>query len=312
MRAAGAWTGPLGGPVSLSDWNSSPLRKGDRPMASARDLLDRLETDLDALLDSEHFRHWLTVQARFPHYSFHNILLIAAQRPTATRVAGFHAWKALGRSVKKGERGIMILAPVPYKAHDTDGSDPNAPTRVGFRVVYVFDVAQTEGAPLPDLALHHLAGETATGTRLRTALLQLAAEEGLTVNLQATDCAAADGFYGYYDRRGQRIHIAADTPPDQVADTLAHELGHHFLGHGGHERDPRATCEVQAESFGFSVCAAAGLSTEGMALPYIASWAAGDTPAAKRQAIREGLRPVHDAVAACLPRLALPQDPAAA
>jgi hypothetical protein len=71
-------------------------------MASARDLLDRLETGLDDLLDSDHFRRWLTVQARFHHYSFGNILLIATQYPTATRVAGFHTWRKLGRSVKKG------------------------------------------------------------------------------------------------------------------------------------------------------------------------------------------------------------------
>jgi antirestriction protein ArdC len=278
-------------------------------MASARELLDRLETGLDDLLDSDHFRRWLTVQARFHHYSFGNILLIATQYPAATRVAGFHTWKKLGRSVKKGEHGIMILAPVTYKAQELPPDDEtpaeNPPPRVGFRVVYVFDISQTEGAPLPQLAPHGLDGADAASERLRDALLQLATAEGLTVNLHATDCSVADGLFGYYQRSTQRIHIAADASPKQVAETLAHELGHHLLGHGGHLGDPRSTREVQAESFGFSVCAAAGLPTEGMAVPYIASWAAGDTPDAKRQAIRTALVPVHDAVAACLTRLAL-------
>lgn len=285
-------------------------------MASARDLLDRLETGLDDLLDSDHFRRWLTVQARFHHYSFGNILLIATQYPAATRVAGFHTWKKLGRSVKKGEHGIMILAPVTYKAQDVppDGETPaeTPPPRVGFRVVYVFDISQTEGAPLPQLALHGLNGADAAGARLRDALLQLAAAEDLTVNLAATDCSVANGLFGYYQRSTRRIHIAADASPNQVAETLAHELGHHLLGHGGHLGDARSTLEVQAESFGFSVCAAAGLATEGMAVPYIASWAGGDTPEAKRQAIRAALVPVHAAVAACLQRLALTREEVAA
>ena len=137
------------------------------------------------------------------------------------------------------------------------------------------------------------------------ALLALADAEGLTVNLAATDCAAARGFYGYYQRAASLIHVAADCPPNLAAETLAHELGHHLLGHGSHLDERRSTVEVQAESFGYIVCAAAGLPTESLALPYIASWAAGDTPEAKRREIRAALTPVHDAVAACLKRLTL-------
>ena len=86
---------------------------------------------------------------------------------------------------------------------------------------------------------------------------------------------------------------------------LAHELGHHLLGHGSHVDERRSGVETQAESFGYIVCAAAGLPTESFALPYIASWAAVDTPEATRRAIRAALTPVHDAVAACLNRLHL-------
>ncbi len=154
----------------------------------------------------------------FPTTSVHNLLLIATQRPTATRVPGFYAWQQLGRFVKMGEHGLMILAPVPYKAAEESSDD--GPVRVGFRVVCVFHVAQTEGAPLPDWVLHSLDGETSAGTRLRAALLQLAADQGLTVNLETTPSTAASGFYGYYPRGTQRIHITSDTRPDQGVDTL--------------------------------------------------------------------------------------------
>ena len=279
-------------------------------MASARELMDQLETGLDHLLDSDNFRHWLTVEARFHQYSFGNVLLIASQRPDATQVAGFHAWKKLGRSVKKGEHGIMILAPMTYKTTGPEAGpdgEPEEQTYVRFRVVYVFDIRQTDGAPLPSLAMQGLQGTDAASAPLRDELLNLAAAEGLTVNLRATDCAAAKGFYGYYQRAAHTIHVAADCSPNQVAETLAHELGHHLLGHGSHSDERRTTIEVQAESFGYIVCAAAGLLTKSLALPYIASWAAGDTPEAKRHAIRAALTPVHDAVAACLKRL--PIDP---
>jgi len=119
-------------------------------MVSNRALLDQLETGLDHLLDPDNFKRWLTVQSRLPHYSFGNVLLIPSQRPDATGVAGFHAWKQLGRSVKKGEHGIMILAPMTYKttvpaARREGDAESEAPTPVRFRVVYVFDISQTEG-----------------------------------------------------------------------------------------------------------------------------------------------------------------------
>ena len=275
-------------------------------MASARDLMDQLEAGLDTLLDSENFQRWLTVQARFHQYSFGNVLLIASQRPDATRVAGFHAWKKLGRSVKKGEHGIMILAPILYK-RDTVAGEASADSevgerlRMGFRVVYVFDISQTEGAPLPTLG-GRLEGADAVAHSLRAGLVGLAGAEGLTVDLAAQDCSVAAGVNGYYRPRTHTIHVAADASVNQSTETLAHELGHHLLGHG-HVADARSVMECQADSFAYIVCAASGLATEAKVLPYIASWAAGDTPEAKRRAIREALVPVHDAVAACLKRL---------
>ena len=200
---------------------------------TTQDLMDRMTAGLDSLLDSDSFCQWLAVQARFHQYSFGNALLIAIQYPQATRVAGFHAWKRLGRSVKQGEKGIAIFAPVQYKApsKDADALPDEERVRVGFRAVYVFDVSQTDGEPLPTLYTPDADDTNPVSAPLTERLLQLAADEGLTVNRAATDCAAAKGFYGYYIWQAHRIHVAADCTPNQGAATLAHELGHHLLGH---------------------------------------------------------------------------------
>src|SRR5262249_52037855 len=109
---------------------------------------------LAALLDEGHsdqLTALLKSMARFHKYSWHNVCLISTQRPSATRVAGFQTWRTMGRFVRKGEKGIAIIAPlVGRREAESDGD--NARTVVGFRAAYVFDVAQTEGEPLPELA----------------------------------------------------------------------------------------------------------------------------------------------------------------
>src|SRR4249919_499435 len=114
------------------------------------DALKKITTDaldkLAALLDEGHsdqLTSLLKTMARFHKYSWHNVCLIASQRPTATRVAGFHTWRALGRVVRKGEKGIAILAPIVGRREPESASD-NARTVVGFRAAYVFDIEQTE------------------------------------------------------------------------------------------------------------------------------------------------------------------------
>lgn len=104
--------------------------------------LDRLAALLDAG-QSDQLTALLKAMARFHRYSFHNVCLIAAQRPAATRVAGFHTWRSLGRFVRKGEKGIVILAPIVARRRHDDANDETCVA--GFRAVHVFDVAQTDG-----------------------------------------------------------------------------------------------------------------------------------------------------------------------
>lgn len=122
------------------------------------DALKKLTTDslnqLASMLDegrSERLTSLLTTMARFHRYSLHNVCLIVAQRPTATRVAGFHTWRSVGRFVRKGEKGIAIMAPIVRRRRE-DADDDEARTIVGFRAAYVFDVEQTDGEPLPQPA----------------------------------------------------------------------------------------------------------------------------------------------------------------
>src|SRR6187399_643960 len=115
------------------------------------DALDRLATLLDEG-HSESLTALLTTMARFHRYSWHNVWLIASQCPTATRVAGFHTWRTMGRFVRKGEKGIAILAPI-LGRRNTDAADDDSKTVLGFRAAYVFDIAATDGDPLPEVAV---------------------------------------------------------------------------------------------------------------------------------------------------------------
>ena len=193
-------------------------------------------------------------------------MLIWSQRPTATLVAGFHTWLTLKRHVCKGEKGIMILAPMTSKRT----SEPEDEEKVEdqafryFRPVYVFDVSQTDGEDLPALT-QQLSGDDA-GIWL---LLSAVAEgEGITTSREARPDESANGFYVRSERR---IWVCPALEPLQAAKTLAHELSHHFARHQeqGHNRDE---AEMIAESSAFIVMAHLGQDSGEYSFGYLASW----------------------------------------
>lgn len=262
--------------------------------ATRAELLDRLTAGVGRLTTSERWRSWLVVQSRFHHYSFANTVLILAQRPDATRVAGYGGWRRLDRFVRRGERGIRILAPVvsraPARAPDDPwpvGTQPGGtepfgtepfgagpavagpgPLRVlrGFRPVTVFDVAQTDGRPLPEVC-RRLVGEGGAGEFER--LVEVARSLGFSVSV-GTDLP--EGVNGDCSHRRRRIRLLATNTGAQRVKTLAHELGHAVL----HAEPPdRALAELEAESVAFVVCAAAGLPTGRYSFGYVATWAGG-------------------------------------
>jgi antirestriction protein ArdC len=244
---------------------------------------ERLETAVAALVSGDDWKRMLTVASKFHRYSFNNHLLILCQRPDATRVAGYRKWQELGRHVRKGEKGIAILAPCKYKTkvEDEDGGEQTVQAIRGFRVVYVFDVSQTDGEPLEDL------------DGLRPQLLEDDAPEGVWDALVAV--AKRHGYdvvrhqradeNGYCDHRERAIGVRPDVASAQAVKTLVHELAHGIL-HGDGVPRARELKEVEVESVAFVVCDALGLDTSGYSFSYVAGWAGGSTELVKETADR--------------------------
>ena len=258
----------------------------NKPTAAekAAALHEQLLAQIATLTSGEEWREYLAACSRFHRYSAGNIFLILAQRPDASRVAGFNTWKKLGRQVKRGERGIAILAPVTYRdkreADDTEREQETPRVLRGFRVAYVFDVSQTEGAELPEVAPRLLTAEGPTA--LWDGLAEQVTAAGY--RLERGDCGGANGTTDVVERV---IRIRSDVAGSQAAKTLAHELAHthlhtDVLDYVTH----RDRCEVEAESVAYIVLTALGVACDDYSLPYVASWSAGQPEVVRQTAAR--------------------------
>lgn len=211
---------------------------------------------------SEQLTRYLSMMARFHRYSFGNVLMILSQRPDATHVAGFHAWRQLGRFVRKGEKGIVILAPMAIKpkedrAEDAEPGKADKPV-LRFRGVYVFDVTQTDGEPLPEPA--EVSGDPSGHLdRLRA----LIAERGIALEYDEVPSGALGVS------RGGRIGIRAGLEPAVEFSVLTHELAHELLHHREERPASKSVRETEAEAVAFVVCRAIGLETGTAASDYI-------------------------------------------
>lgn len=228
----------------------------------AKKLADQALETLSTALEqgkSESLTAYLATMARFHQYSFGNIMLIAIQRPDATHVAGFNAWKKLGRYVKKGEKGIVIIAPMIIKKKDDEQRDGDEPTILRFKAAYVFDVSQTEGEPLPEFA--RVGGNPNGSTeRLRT----LVRDQGIELEYVET-LYGADGVSA-----GGKIQLIDSLTPAEEFSTLVHELAHEMLHKGDARNGSTKTIrETEAEAVAFVVCQAIGLETTTAAADYI-------------------------------------------
>jgi antirestriction protein ArdC len=237
----------------------------------------QLERAVEALARSEGWRAWVRTRATFRRYSLHNTILIAMQRPDATRVAGYRAWQKLGRQVRRGEKGISILAPMTYKEKD-DEDNERGEVRTVFRAVRVFDVSQTVGEPLPEPPREPITGESHADLLPR--LEAYAGRLGYGVAYEET----GTGALGYCDTNTHQIIITPDQPVNARVRTLIHELAH-ALGVGYDEYGRRAA-EVIVESAATIACASAGLDTSGESVPYIAGWGDGTTDTLREYAVK--------------------------
>ena len=235
-------------------------------------LFQQIDDGVQAVFDSDRYKEYLKVMSKFTSYSFSNCMLIAMQKPDASLVAGYGKWKALGRQVNQGEKGIMILAPMPYK-RKSDDPDEEEETAIAFKATYVFDVSQTSGKDLPDY-VQDLEGEieqeqmTAVFDALRKAV-------GIPISFEDIPGTS----HGYYSTGEDRIVIQTGMSDAQTVKTGIHECAHKLLHDKNLEiatvQSDRSGREVQAESVAFIVAEHFGLDTSEYSFPYIAGWSKG-------------------------------------
>ncbi len=241
-------------PARLSPEERQLRREQDR---------ERIAEAVRELRTSEGWLRWLTARSRFHRYSAQNCMLIAMQRPEATRVAPLKVWNQLGRRVRRGERALAInVYKGAYTVERTDGTEEKIP-RFQLRAC-LFDESQTEGDPLPEPPREPITG--ASHERLITPLSLLAGDIGYDVRFQMVPGRAN----GYCDLTQQLIVVDDQLAPNARVRTLVHELAHALgIGYTEHGRN---RAEVLVESVTYIVCGAIGLDTSGESIPYVAGW----------------------------------------
>ena len=267
----------------------------DKPAEKIKEITDRLEQGITDLFDSERYKEYLQVMSKFHNYSFNNTLLIAMQKPDASLIAGFNAWKNnFGRNVMRGEKGIRILAPSPYKIRqEVEKKDPQTGKTVtdsngkpvmetkeiqipAYKVVAVFDVSQTEGRELPAIGANELTGDVEQYEDFFAALEKTSPVPMGFEKIEGT-------AHGYYHLEEKRIAIDEGMSELQNLKTAIHEIAHAKLHdidlnapqEEQGDRPDRRTREVQAESIAYTVCQHYGLDTSDYSFGYVAGWSSG-------------------------------------
>jgi uncharacterized membrane protein (UPF0127 family)/antirestriction protein ArdC len=241
------------------------------------EVLEKLKEGVNDIQESANFKQFLLTMSKFHDYSIGNLILIMMQKPEATRVAGFKTWKDLGRWVKKGEKGIAILAPylLPKRAQvkeTEEAEDSEEEDRVTeirplyFKVVHVFDISQTDGESLPDFEVPSLTGEA--NEELFEKIMALAKLQGLEMSFESrpNQDPAIKGTYS-----GKSIWVRPEESQAQQLKTLLHEVAHYYSE--GVFRIPRRDAETIAESVAFTVGAHFGFDSGARSFSYVALWA---------------------------------------
>ena len=256
-----------------------------------QEITEKLEQGIKELFESEKYKTYLNTMSKFHNYSFNNTMLIAMQKPDATLVAGFKAWqKNFDRHVKKGEKGIRILAPAPYKIKeeqekldpvtgeimlDKNGIPITEEVEIkipAFRVVPVFDVSQTDGKEFPDIGVNELSGSVEDYEDFMQALTEVSP---VPITYEDIDGDAK----GYFRTTDHRIAIQEGMSQSQTVKTAIHEVAHAKLHDRERNQDidavldkDRNTKEVEAESVAYTVCQHFGIDTSDYSFGYIAGW----------------------------------------
>lgn len=294
--------------ISLEREKTKQIEKDSKPEQPkfvnqkdrVKEITDRLEAGIKDLFSSDKFKIYLNTMSKFHNYSFNNTMLIAMQKPDATLVASFNSWKSnFERNVNKGEKGIQILAPAPYKIKkeevkmdpdtdlpvlDKDGNPVKEEKEVtipAFKVVSVFDVSQTNGKEIPSLGVDELHGNVKDFEKFFAALKEVSP---VPIKFKQIE----GGAKGYYHQENKDITINEGMSEIQTVKTAIHEIAHAKL----HDRDENKanpeqqkdsnTKEVEAESVAYTVCQHFGIDTSDYSFGYVASWGSGkDIPELK-------------------------------
>ena len=277
------------------------MAEKQNPKERLKEITDSIEVGIMELFESDKYKSYLQTMSRFHKYSLNNTLLISMQKPDATLVAGFNKWRdGFSRFVKKGEKGIKIIAPTPYKIKEQrEKLDPQTKAPLldaggkvqteeveiqipMFRVVSVFDVSQTEGEPLPTLA------SNLTGNVEQFEMFMEAIKRTAPVPIEMKPMP--DDTDGYYHTEDKRIAIREGMSEVQTVSAAIHEVAHSLLHNREMEKELQAqqgenpkpikpknrnTEEVEAESISFAVCNYYGIQTAENSLGYIAAWSKG-------------------------------------
>ena len=250
-------------------------------------IMQSLESGVEELFTSNRYQEFLKTMAKFHNYSFNNTMLIAMQRPDATLVTSYKNWQSMGRQVMKGEKGITIIAPAPYKKMKekevldenqrpimgTDGKPKTEQVEVTvphFKAVTVFDIAQTSGKPIQTLAPELLTAAVQDFDSFMQAIQKISP---VPIRFDEIDGNAN----GYYHNADKEIVIKKGLSESQTLKTAIHETVHaklhdkEIMESLGVEKD-RLTKEVEAESVAYCVCSSFGLDTSDYSFPYIAGW----------------------------------------
>ena len=242
------------------------------------EIMKALEEGVKDFMETDTYKAYLRAVGKFHNYSMNNVMLITMQRPDATLVAGYNTWKkSFNRNVKRGEKGLKIIAPMPVSVEkeedrvDQYGNTYKEKVTVTvprFRAVTVFDVSQTDGDPLPDISPAELKNEVNNYSAFLKAVEKAS---DVPINFISIEGSAK----GYFNVANNEISVAKGMSESQTLKTLIHEIAHsvlHNKDNGGVFIDTK-TKEVQAESVAFSVCSHFGIDTSEYTFPYVTAWA---------------------------------------
>ncbi|MEM9215665.1 MAG: ArdC-like ssDNA-binding domain-containing protein [Cyanobacteria bacterium P01_F01_bin.150] len=246
-----------------------------------------LQDGLSEFVSSDGWQRYLRKQAAFHTYSFRNVMLILSQNPDATHCAGYRTWQQVGRQVRKGEKGLLILAPMVFKRGDDDDD-----TYVRFKVTKTFDISQTDGEPLDEeLPPSELIGGD---ENLYGLLKRFSMERGVPVEEELCR-GGSNGFCRYkVDGSPDFIRVDPRRPLANRIKTLLHEIGYSLMHtHEGYRtHTEKSRIELEAESFAFMMSNYFGIDSSGYSFKYLASWSEEDDPTTAIQEIGKAIQTV--------------------